>query len=161
MVFEFFEARDSMRDPRLEEGWSSSYWRTEHPMGIVGAHYTLVSDDGPAATRFLVDALGGSLIHTSVVPWYGTRSSFVALSAEVVIEVAEPDGSDLAAAEDLARGGAFHTVTFRVADLDRAVSHVESKGIAVDRPADGHAALDPRDTMGMLLRLTERDISEW
>jgi hypothetical protein len=92
---------------------------------------------------------------------YGTRSSFVSLSDEVLLEVAEPQEPDSRAARDLASGGTFHAVTFRVADLDRAAAHVASKGIRTERPAPGHVVLDPDDAHGVLIRLTDRDVDQW
>jgi catechol 2,3-dioxygenase-like lactoylglutathione lyase family enzyme len=162
LLFEFFEPRPSMNDPRLEEhDWSSEYWRGTHPLGIVSCCLTLVTADGESATRFLVDALRGKVVHErSAVP-YGTKSAFVALSDEVMIEVAEPIEADSDAGRDLARKATFHAVTFQVADLERAVAHVESKGVGVERPGPGHVVLNRNDCLGVNFRLTDRDVSAW
>ncbi|HEY3941690.1 MAG TPA: VOC family protein [Acidimicrobiales bacterium] len=162
MVFEFFEPRPSMADPRLEEpDWSTRYWSDEHPLGLQGAHYTLVTAEEAGAVGFLVDVLGGTVVRRSLVEAYGTRSTFVSLSDAVVVEVAVPEVGDCAAAEDLAAGGAFHAVTFRVTDLDRALAHLEANGIRTHRPAPGHIALDPGDTLGVQLRFTDRAVATW
>jgi catechol 2,3-dioxygenase-like lactoylglutathione lyase family enzyme len=162
MLFEFFEPRPSMHDPRLEEeDWSSSYWRESHPLGITGACFTVVTADADVATRFFVEALRGKVVHERTVAPYGTRSAFVALNDEVMIEVAEPLGTDSDAGRDLAERATFHAVTFQVADLERAAGHVESKGIRTERPAPGHLALEPHDCFGVRFRLTDRDISAW
>jgi catechol 2,3-dioxygenase-like lactoylglutathione lyase family enzyme len=161
LVFEFFQPRDGMGDPRYNDpAWSPSYWRDEHPLGIQSAFYTCVTADSEAAVRFLVDGLLGSVVHEAVTP-YGTRSRFVQLSDEVTIEVAQPVDRSSRAAADLAVGGMFHAVTFRVGDLDRATEHFEAHGVRTERVAPGHVAADPADTFGMLLRLTDRDVADW
>jgi catechol 2,3-dioxygenase-like lactoylglutathione lyase family enzyme len=161
VVCEFFEPRASMDDPRLNEpDWSSSYWRNEHPLGIQDTILTVVTGSLAGAVPFFVDGLRGKVIHEASTP-HGTRSAFVSLSDEVTVEVAQPEDPASRAATDLAAGGAFHAVTFRVADLERATAHVESKGIRIERPAPGHVVLDPADAHGVLFRLTDRQITAW
>jgi len=161
LVFEFFQPRESMGDPRYNDPeWSPSFWRDEHPLGIEGAFYTCVTADIDAATKFLVEGLRGSVVHQAPTP-YGTRSNFVQLSDEVTIEVAQPVDPSSRAAVDLAGAGMFHAVTFRVSDLDRATAHLEAKGVHTESVAPGHVNADPADAFGMLLRFTDRDISAW
>jgi catechol 2,3-dioxygenase-like lactoylglutathione lyase family enzyme len=162
ILFEFFQPRTSMNDPRLEEpDWSSTYWRDKHPLGITGACFTVVTADLDAATKFFVESLPGKVVEQHTVAEYGTRSVFVALSDEVMIEVAEPSGADTAAGRDLAQRATFHAVTFQVADFERAAGHVESKGVRTDRPGPGHLVLEPEDCFGVRFRLTDRAISSW
>jgi catechol 2,3-dioxygenase-like lactoylglutathione lyase family enzyme len=159
---EFFQPRPSMDDPRLEDkAWSSTYWREEHPLAIQAATYTVVTGDLLAATQFFVDSLEGKVIEERTIAAYGTRSAFIALSDQVVIEVAQPLDRESAARRDLAAGGAFHAVTFRVSDLGRATSHVEGHDVGVEQPGAGHVVLDPADCHGLLIRLTDRDITDW
>jgi catechol 2,3-dioxygenase-like lactoylglutathione lyase family enzyme len=160
VVLELFEPRESMEDPRHGTGWSSAFWREQHPLAIQDACYTVVTDDLGGATGFFVDALRGKVVHESATP-YRTQSSFVALGHAVVVEVAQPLDATSTAARDLDARTTFHAVTFRVADLERAVGHVTSKGIRLDRIADGHVALDPADTLGVQFRLTDRPLDAW
>jgi catechol 2,3-dioxygenase-like lactoylglutathione lyase family enzyme len=161
LVFEFFQPRERMGDPRYNDpAWSPSFWRDEHPLGIQGAFYTCVTADREAASRVLVEGLLGSVVHEAATP-YGTESRFVQLSEEVTIEVAQPSDRSSRAAADLDAGGMFHAVTFRVGDLDRATEHFEANGIRTERVAPGHVAAEPADTLGMLLRLTDRDVADW
>jgi catechol 2,3-dioxygenase-like lactoylglutathione lyase family enzyme len=161
LVFEFFQPREGMGDPRYNDPeWSPSFWADEHPLGIQGAFYTCVTDDPEAAARLLVDGLLGSVVHQALTP-YGTQSTFVRLSDQVTIEVAHPEDRSSRAAADLVAGGMFHAVTFRVGDLDRATRHFQSKGIRTEQVAPSHVAADPADTFGMVLRLTDLDIADW
>lgn len=160
-AFEFFGPRDVTGDPRRnEQDWSSAHWREIHPMGITGASYVIVSPDRVAATAQLVDTLHGRVLHEGVKTAHATTSDFVGLGQTVVLEVAQPDDDASRAARALATGGGFHAVNLDVVDLDRAVDHVVSKGIRVERLADGHAVLDPDDTHGVLFRLTDRGPGE-
>jgi catechol 2,3-dioxygenase-like lactoylglutathione lyase family enzyme len=161
MVFELFQPREGMGDPRYNDpGWSPAFWRDEHPLGIHDAHCTCVTADREAATGFLVDGLFGRIVHEATTP-YGTRSTFVELSDEVTIEVAEPVEPASRAAADLAAGGSFHAVTFRVGDLDRAAAHLGAKGVRTERVASGHVVAEPADAFGMLLRFTDRPVTDW
>jgi catechol 2,3-dioxygenase-like lactoylglutathione lyase family enzyme len=161
LVFEFFQPREGMGDPRYNDpAWSPSYWRDQHPLGIQDAFYTCVTADGEAATRFLVEGLLGTVVHRTETP-YATRSSFVQLSDEVLVEVAQPVDQSSPAAVDLAAGGLFHAVTFRVRDLERATGHLEAKGVRTERVTAGHVTADPADTFGLLLRLTDRAAADW
>ncbi len=162
VALEFFEPRPSMNDPRLEDAhWSSDYWREVHPLGIVSSHFTVVAADARAASEFFVDALGGKVIHEGVVAAYGTRSTFVALSRDIMIEVAEPTGPDSDASRDLRRQAAFHAVTFRVTDLQRAGDHLEASGVRTEERGPGHMALRREDCLGVNFRLTDRSPSTW
>ena len=162
MVLEFFEARSSMNDPRLEDAhWSSDYWRETHPLGIISSHFTVVAADARVASEFFVDTLGGEVIHQGFVAAYRTQSTFVSLSRDITIEVAEPTGSDSDASRDLGRRAPFHAVTFRVADLRRAVEHLEANGVRTEARGAGHVALRREDCLGVNFRLTDRSVTSW
>lgn len=161
MVMEFFQPRESMGDPRLEEpDWSPAPWRDDHPMRIAGSVHTCITADAATATAFFTDTLPGTVVHRGETP-YGTDSTFVRLGDQVTIEVAQPTDPAGAAAADLAAGGTYHAVTLTVGDLESAVAHAEAKGIGVERPAAGHAVLDPADTLGVRFRLTDRAVGAW
>ena len=162
IVFEFFEPRESMGDPRINDrAWSSEFWRQEHPLGVQGTHFTAVTADRDGATRNLVDNLRGRVVHEAGRTVYGTRSSFVALGGDVVVEVAQPLDPETPAARDLAAGGRFHAVTLRVGDLAAAVEHLRVARVGVAEVAPGHVALEPADTHGVRFRLTDRKIADW
>lgn len=161
MLFEFFEARASMGDPRLlDPDWSADYWVERQPLGIRRAWSTLVTDDGARASDFLVSALRGQVTHRAMVDAYGTASSFVVLSDEVVLEVAEVRHPGRAA-DDLAAGARFHAVTFEVSDFERALAHLDANGVRTEVAAPGHAVIDPADSFGALLRITDRRYLHW
>jgi catechol 2,3-dioxygenase-like lactoylglutathione lyase family enzyme len=161
VVLELFQPNERMNDPRHEAAWSSSYWRDEHPLAIRDAVYTVVTDDLAGATKFFVDAMHGTVTAAEADTPYATRSTFVALGDNVTIEVAKPSDPASRAGRDLAARTSFHAVTFQVADLARAVAHLEAKGIRSEPVADGHVVLDPADTLEVQFRLTDHTVGEW
>jgi catechol 2,3-dioxygenase-like lactoylglutathione lyase family enzyme len=162
MVFEFFEPRESMGDPRTNDpAWRSSFSSEEHPMGVTGTHFTVVTSDLAAATGNLVDNFRGRVVHDSNQTVHGTRSSFVELGRNVVVEVAEPLDRETQAGRDLAAGGRFHAVTLLVRELAFAVHYLQSRQVGVHEVGPGDAVLDRADTHGVLFRLSERPLSEW
>jgi catechol 2,3-dioxygenase-like lactoylglutathione lyase family enzyme len=157
---ELFEPREATGDPRRNDpGWApaSVRWRDEHPLGLAGAAYVVVTADRAAATARLVEVLGASVLQEGVETPHGTVADVVGLGRRVVVEVAQPVDGAGRAARDLAAGASFHAVTLQVADLDRAVAHLSAQGIGVEQPAPGHAVADPADTLGVLFQLTDRD----
>jgi hypothetical protein len=162
IVFEFFEPRESMGDPRVNDpSWSSKFWREEHPLRIQDTFFTVVTPDLAGATRNLVDNIRGRVVRDAGRTAYGTDSSFVALGADVVVEVAQPADADSRAGRDLAAGGRFHAVTLRVGELDPALEFLRSAQVGVEQVAPGYAVLAPADTHGVLFRLTDRDVADW
>jgi hypothetical protein len=149
-------------DPRFDHPDWATRWRDERPMGIERtACITVVNADGPAATEFFIGGLRGKLVHEGETP-YGTRSSFVQVGQHTVVEVAQPTDDRSRAGADLANNGPMvHAVTFQVTDLDRAADHLASKGLRTERPADGHLAVDPADSHGLVVRFTDRDVTGW
>jgi catechol 2,3-dioxygenase-like lactoylglutathione lyase family enzyme len=152
MVFEFFEYRPSMVP--------ASEWR-DHPLAARGAVYTNVVDDPSKATAFYVDLLRGEMLRQGVPTPYESTSDFVRVGDDVVIELARPTSPNSPAARDLDAGTTFHAVTFTVDDLDRAADHLTAKGVRLERPAGGHLVCEPADTLGMVMRFTDRDPVDW
>src|SRR5215510_9859947 len=159
LVFEFFgdlTGVDGALDPAPPDARTSD----DHPLIADRALFTCVTAERDDAAAFLVDGLHGSWMHETTTP-YGTRSTFVELGDQVVIELAEPLDDESRAAADLAIGATFHAVTFRVRDLAAAVEHLAERGVSVESVADGHAVTDPASTFGVVFRFIDRDIADW
>jgi hypothetical protein len=151
-----------MGDPRVNDpAWTSNFSSDEHPMGIQGTHFTVVTSDREAATGNLVDNFSGEVVHESNRTVHGTQSSFVGLGRDVVLEVAEPLDEQSQAGRDLAAGGRFHAVTLRVRELGPALQYLQSRQVGAHQVGPGHAVLDRADTHGVLFRLSDRPLSEW
>jgi hypothetical protein len=156
--------RDSVRDfalpgevdPRYLPGWSSDWWRTNHPLGIERLSYiTVVSDDDLKARRIFLDVLGGTPLSESHSSLTATRDLYVSLGTQTVVQLSRPDHAMSLAGRDLAANGAtLHAVTFTVRDLDAAADFLTSKGLSVAARDDETLLVDPATSFGATYRFT-------
>lgn len=146
-------------DPRLRGEYSPAFWRERHPLRILrtAALTVVVRDLGPARELF-VDVLEGKAFCEEKRTERDTHSLFVALGSGSVIELARPLTGDSPEADTLARcGEMLHSVTFRVADLERAAAHLADCGLEFARAA--HALLvSPESALGAVYTFTDRDL---
>jgi catechol 2,3-dioxygenase-like lactoylglutathione lyase family enzyme len=140
-------------DPRTEPGWDSSWWATDHPLGLVGlAHVTIVVGDLARATAFYTEGLGGRLLAETESELTSTKDAFVAVGGQSVVCLSMPMSAESLAGRDHARhGDILHSLTFQVADLDRAGAHLRRHGIGVAGRDDTTLVADPTDTFGAVL----------
>jgi hypothetical protein len=145
-------------DPRFSEGWSTAYWRDEHPLGIVRAsHLTTLVNDLDRARDLYEGSLDATVFHTESTP--EGESLFLTVGADCVVELLRPRSADSLAGRDLASNGELpHACTFAVRDLDAAERHVDKLGIGVvDRTPDAFT-LNPADAFGAVYSFTERAV---
>jgi catechol 2,3-dioxygenase-like lactoylglutathione lyase family enzyme len=142
-------------DTRFQPGHDPGWWATSHPLTLEYLHSTaVVTRDLARAKRVYVDALGGTVLTEGDIGLTNTRSAFILLG-DTLVELAQPIGDGLAAA-DLERSGEIHhSATWKVRDLDAAAKHLDHKGISIlDR--DAHTLLaDPATTHGAPMRFTD------
>jgi catechol 2,3-dioxygenase-like lactoylglutathione lyase family enzyme len=146
------------RDPRFQPGWSASYWRDEHPLGIERvSHLTTLVTDLDRARDLFTGPLEGTPLHAETSDT--AASAFVLVGTDTLVELARPSGVGSRLAADLAANGELpHACTFKVRDLDAAERHVEKVGIRVaDRRGDTFTA-DPADCFGAVYAFTTRVI---
>jgi hypothetical protein len=142
-------------DPRFQPGWSTTFARDEHPLGIVRAsHLTMLFRDLNHAREVYENALGGMPIHETEILGR-KRSVFYAVGEDTVIEAAQPLSPTSPEGIDLERAGeGIYSVTFQSNDLKRAAEHLRLKGqrVAEDRES---LILNREDAFGMVLGFTE------
>jgi len=147
-------------DPRFGEEFDAGWWAREHPLHVCkSSHVTITVKDMAKAKRVYVDVLGGRLVHEEKRDLTGTKSAFVAVGEDLVIELAEPFDTAAPIALDLEENGeSLYGITLRVADLDEAETYLKSKGVAfVD--GDGSTLIaDPATTHGAHFSFTTWDI---
>jgi hypothetical protein len=143
-------------DPHLAAGWSGSFWRDEHPIGIERmSHITTVVDDLDRARALFEGPLDGIVFHEATTD--DRRSAFVLVGSETVVELAQPTMPGSLLGRDLAEHGALpHAVTFKVGDLGPVRRHADRVGVRVADAADTTATLDPDDMFGALVGFTTR-----
>jgi len=152
-LLEFMEAPpDGGFDLRLKPGWSNAFWRDSHPLGIEAcSHLTLVVRDLERARSLWVDTLEGRPFHERESARDATRSLFVAVGDETVVELAQPTGPGAAARELEQNGEILHAVSFRVRDLARGAAHLRGLGLAIESH-DGAIELGPEQALGARYR---------
>ena len=144
-------------DPRLKPGWSTAFWRDEHPLGIERvSHFTAVVRDLAKAKPFYEEALGGNLLQEEEIAGR-KRSSYFALGDVSVMEAAEPLSSSGPEGRELERAGeALYAVTFKVKDIRKAADFLRSKNVRFESEDAETIVLDREDAMGAVLGFTQR-----
>lgn len=157
-AIEFVDAESvgGLEDPRFRPGFSTAFWRDEHPLGVERVAYmTVVVRDLEPAVAFYAGTLGGEVLRRGRGA-DATDSVFVRVGEDTVIELARPDDERSRAGRDLARNGEImHSVTFKVRDLAAARKHLDTCGVRVAERQSDDLVLDPDDCFGAVLRLTE------
>ena len=156
-LLEFLEDNAEFHDPRRSPGWSSSFWRDRHPLGVEGlSHATVAVRDLDEAARFYADGLGCKMVHEERNAAQGTHSLFFAV-ADSLVELAKPtsDDSDIARHMEV-HGPIVYSFTFKVKELRRAREHTESQRLKVLPRGDHTFELDPAQAFGAIYGFTER-----
>jgi len=124
------------KDPRFKPGWTER-WREQ-------------------ATKLYCEGVGASLIFEGASELTGTRSAYVRLGTETVVELTHPTRADGLAGRELATypGGMCHAMAFTVEDLDHVASHLTDTGVAVLDRDDTTIIADPADSYGAPFRFT-------
>jgi catechol 2,3-dioxygenase-like lactoylglutathione lyase family enzyme len=149
-----------LRDPRYEPGWRASWWADYHPLQIQKlSHVTFSTFDLDKALAVYVDRLHGTLLYEAENPALNSRSMFVLLGEDLVIELAQPAGDGpLKADMDRFRSG-IYAVAFKVRDLDDARRYLERKGVKVSWSDEPVAFVtDPETTHGVVMGFTTWDV---
>ena len=143
-------------DPRLQPAWSNEFWRERHPLGIERAsHITVVVKDLLSARRFYCDVLGARLLDERDVSGR-TRSAFVAVGDDTVVELAQPISSTGLEARDMERNGeGIHALTFKTKDIGRAADFLKSKGLRSEPGEPDSFVLGQEAAFGMVIRFTQ------
>ena len=135
---EFMVPTEHIADPRLHVSYRPSWWHDTHPLHIrKQSHFTLATRDLDHARTMYVDVIGGKVLHEGENELLRTRSIFVAVGRDDVVELAEPLESATPVADyiDANHHGMF-AVWLQVDDLAAASRYLASKGVAA-RVEDG------------------------
>jgi hypothetical protein len=102
------------------------------------------------ALRLVVDVLGGDIAHEGRNELLGTTSTYVFLG-DSVLEYAIPD-EGTAAHADWAQGDpndTYHSITWKVADLERVERHLGEQGVRIRSRSDDAIVTDPDTSLGI------------
>jgi catechol 2,3-dioxygenase-like lactoylglutathione lyase family enzyme len=152
---EFMVPGAMLPDPRIHVSYRSTWWHDTHPLHIrKQSHITLATRDLDAAKHTYVDVIGGTLLHEGEGDAQKTRSVYVAVGQDMVVELAEPLESATPIADFLdayPNGGLFSVML-------QAERYLASKAIT-PRLRDAQTFLsDPATTYGANWGFTTMEI---
>ena len=114
-------------------------------------------DDLDRAKQVFGDLLGGSVFHEALDGH--SERAYVLVGVDTVIELARPVDPATRLARDLEANGPLpHMVTFRVRDLDAALAHLETSGVAIAERSDTTVVVDPEALFGALVGFTTQSL---
>ncbi|MBY8861022.1 hypothetical protein K7711_31415 [Nocardia sp. CA2R105] len=149
--YEFLPQIPFPLDHRLAEGWQLPPVSDDDPLGLERcSHHTVLTDRPERGLKVVVDGLGGKVIHEGRNEVLGARSTYVHL-ADAVFEYAVPDPDTAAHADWIgnAPNDTYHTITWKVADLDRVANQLQAQGIGIRTRTDEVIIVEPKNALGI------------
>jgi catechol 2,3-dioxygenase-like lactoylglutathione lyase family enzyme len=149
--YEFFPAIPFALDPRVVPGWSVPAATYDDPLGIERcSHHTILTDRPERALKLVVDVLGGEVVHQGRDELRGTSRTSVHLAGSI-LEYATPDTATTAHADWVTNepDDTYHSITWKVADLQRATRHLEAQGVRIEARSDDTIIADPETSLGI------------
>jgi catechol 2,3-dioxygenase-like lactoylglutathione lyase family enzyme len=148
---QFIPMRQMPVDPRTADHWVLPAVSEEDPLGIVCCSYhTVLTCQPERALKFVVDMLGGNVVHEGRNQLLGASSTYVHL-ADTTLEFAVPDRGTAAYAQWSTRepDDTYHAITWMVADLEQVARQLESRGVRIQTRADEFLITDPSTSIGI------------
>lgn len=138
-------------DSRLAPGWVLPPVSDDDPLGIERcARHTFVTRNPDRALRFIVDALGGTVVHEGRNEALGASSTYVHL-ADSIFEYAVPDDGTSAHGDWVTRAphDTYHSITWKVVDLDRVAHHLAAEGVRIRTRTENSIITDAATSLGV------------
>jgi catechol 2,3-dioxygenase-like lactoylglutathione lyase family enzyme len=145
-----------LKDPRFAPGWSASWWADYHPLQIQKvSHITISTYDLQKARDVYVGLLHGTVVHEDLNPVHGSRSVFVLVGEDTVVELAEPVGDGPLRADMERFHESLYSLTFKVREPKDAEGYLGAKGVRLVTAGDGTTLVsDPGTTHGCVVGFT-------
>jgi catechol 2,3-dioxygenase-like lactoylglutathione lyase family enzyme len=148
---EFMVPHPLIPDVRMHPAFTPAWWHGTHPLHIrKTSHLTLATRDLERARDLYVNVIGGTLLHEGDNDLLRTRSAYVAIGRDDVVEIAEPldSGTPIADYVDANHHGLF-AVWLQVDDLAGATGYLQSKQITSSLEDGASFLSDPATTKGV------------
>jgi len=158
---EFMVPGARLADPRRHVSYRSTWWHDTHPLHVrKQSHVTLATNDLAAAKKIYVDVIGGILLHETESEFMHTRSSYVAVGQDVMVELAQPleSGTQIADFMEAHPHGGLFAVTLQVEDLDAAVRYLGTKDVRPLHQDRQSMISDPETSYGARWGFTTTEI---
>lgn len=151
LAYQFYPATVFPGDPRMEPGWAVPPVLADDPLSIERcSHHTILTHQPQRGIRFLVDVLGARVVHYGRNNLLSTESTCVHL-ADSTFEFATPGpGTPLHRKwSESAPDDVFHSITWKVHDLERAESHLVAEGVRIASRSHDAIMTDPTTSLGV------------
>jgi catechol 2,3-dioxygenase-like lactoylglutathione lyase family enzyme len=138
-------------DHRNAPDWKLGVVAVGDPIGVERhAYHTLLTDNPQRALHTLVDALGGTVIGEGRDESVGASATYVFLG-DTILQLAVPDEGTAAYGDwtTTAPNDTYHSITFKVADLDRAADHLTSQGVGIRSRTADTLVTDPETSINI------------
>ncbi len=145
-------------DHRIAPGWKLPPPPADDPVGIERhAYHTLLTDNPQRALHTVVDALGGTVIHEGRDESVAAAATYVSLG-DSILQIALPDQGTPAYADwtTTAPNDTYHSITWKVVDLDRTAAHLKSQGVGIRSRTADTLVTDPETSIGVPWGFTTR-----
>ena len=145
-------------DHRIAPDWKLPPVSADDPIGIERhAYHTLLTDDPQRALHTLVDALGGRVIHEGRDESVGAAATYVFLG-DSILQIAVPGQGTPAYADwtTTAPNDTYHSITWKVIDLDRTAAHLKAQGVGIRSRTADTLVTDPETSIGVPWGFTTR-----
>lgn len=160
--YEFFPSIPFPLDPRVSPGWSLPPVSAEDPLLIERcSHHTVLTDQPERALRLVVDVLDAKVVHAGRNEVLGADSIYVRL-ADSILEYAVPDEGTSAYSDWMRHrpDDTYHSITWKVVDLERVLRHLESQGVGIQTQTEDMIVTEPRTSLGIPWGFTTRTIGQ-
>ncbi len=147
-------------DVRMHPAFTPAWWHATPPLHIrKTSHFTLATRDLEQARDLYVNVIGGVVLHEGENDLLRTRSAYVAIGRDDVVEIAEPldGGTPIANYVDANHHGLF-AVWLQVDDLAAATDYLQSKQITSSLEDGENFLSDPATTKGVHWGVTTASI---
>lgn len=137
-------------DPRVTPGWSTDYWRDEHPMGISLAWSIMaLVPESRAALEFCARVLGTKLQYTASGTVASKTITFVR-AGRSIIGLMEPreTPSDLTKVVERQGTEGLHSISLRMKSIPDTTKYLRSKGIGIIGRPEVYIMPHPRMCFG-------------
>ena len=150
--YQFYPAAMNLPvDPRKSPGWVVPPVSDDDPLGIVCcSHHTILTGRPDRARTFVVDVLGGEIVHEGRDELRGASTTLFHL-ADALLEYGVPDPGT-AAHEDWANddpNDTYHAITWKVADLEQTERHLARHGVRIRSRSEDTVITDPATSLGV------------
>jgi catechol 2,3-dioxygenase-like lactoylglutathione lyase family enzyme len=133
-----------------------SFWRDEHPMGLLGVdHVTIAVNDLDASLARLTQLTDSTVLDKVTRPQAGAEG-VRAQAGNIQFEVLQPTGDGPVASYIAQYGERIRSTVWKVADLGKVRTYLTGQGFdLVPGDAEGALAIPPAQNKNLLFEFTE------